>query len=254
MTTSATPIRTEIRTLWRLSWPMLVGQLATVGMGVADVAMTGPRQRRRAGGGVAGRLGVVDRAGDRDGHDDGDQHRRRARNRAPAQLRPDPALGAPGAVERRWASAWSRLPARQPVHAAVRPYRAGRRRGGASASLFVHVISVGMPAFACYRALYGYTTSINQTKPIMVIAILGLLFNIARQLAAGVRQLGLAAPGRGRLRGGHRHRHVADAGRHAVRGSARSPAYRLTYPFTALGRPGLAAKSAACCAWACRSA
>jgi MATE family multidrug resistance protein len=35
-----------------------------------------------------------------------------------------------------------------------------------------------MPAFACYRALYGYTTSINQTKPIMVIAILGLLYNI----------------------------------------------------------------------------
>jgi MATE family multidrug resistance protein len=32
------------------------------------------------------------------------------------------------------------------------------------------VISLGMPAFACYRALYGYTTSINQTKPIMVIA------------------------------------------------------------------------------------
>ena len=41
MTTSATPIRTEILTLWRLSWPVLVGQLATVGMGVVDVAMTG---------------------------------------------------------------------------------------------------------------------------------------------------------------------------------------------------------------------
>src|SRR5688572_18581535 len=33
--------RTEVAALWRLSWPMLVGQLATVGMGVADVAMTG---------------------------------------------------------------------------------------------------------------------------------------------------------------------------------------------------------------------
>jgi MATE family multidrug resistance protein len=40
------------------------------------------------------------------------------------------------------------------------------------------VISLGMPAFACYRALYGYTTSINQTKPVMVIALFGLLFNI----------------------------------------------------------------------------
>ena len=33
--------RSEMSALWRLSWPMLVGQLATVGMGVADVAMTG---------------------------------------------------------------------------------------------------------------------------------------------------------------------------------------------------------------------
>ena len=34
-------VRTEMSALWRLSWPMLAGQLATVGMGVADVAMTG---------------------------------------------------------------------------------------------------------------------------------------------------------------------------------------------------------------------
>eukprot|EP01041_Mallomonas_annulata_P030351 gene30351-52472_t len=33
--------RSEMSALWRLSWPMLAGQLATVGMGVADVAMTG---------------------------------------------------------------------------------------------------------------------------------------------------------------------------------------------------------------------
>jgi MATE family multidrug resistance protein len=42
----------------------------------------------------------------------------------------------------------------------------------------LHIISAGMPAFACYRALYGYTTSINQTKPIMVIALCGLAYNI----------------------------------------------------------------------------
>ncbi|MCX7220740.1 MAG: MATE family efflux transporter, partial [Burkholderiales bacterium] len=35
-----------------------------------------------------------------------------------------------------------------------------------------------MPAFAMYRALYSYTASINQTKPVMVIALLGLGFNI----------------------------------------------------------------------------
>jgi hypothetical protein len=31
----------EMRALWRLAWPVLVGQLATVGMAVVDVAMAG---------------------------------------------------------------------------------------------------------------------------------------------------------------------------------------------------------------------
>ena len=43
---------------------------------------------------------------------------------------------------------------------------------------FVRVTSLAMPLFACYRVLYGYSTSINQTKPLMVIALLSLLLNI----------------------------------------------------------------------------
>ena len=31
----------ELQALWHLAWPILVGQLATMGMAVADVAMTG---------------------------------------------------------------------------------------------------------------------------------------------------------------------------------------------------------------------
>ena len=34
-------VSSEMRSLWTLSWPVLIGQLASVGMGVADVAMTG---------------------------------------------------------------------------------------------------------------------------------------------------------------------------------------------------------------------
>jgi MATE family multidrug resistance protein len=34
-------LRAELRALWRLSWPILVGQLANVGMSVVDVAMAG---------------------------------------------------------------------------------------------------------------------------------------------------------------------------------------------------------------------
>jgi MATE family multidrug resistance protein len=42
---------------------------------------------------------------------------------------------------------------------------------------FVRVASFGLPAFTCYRVLYGYSTSINQTKPMMVIALVALLIN-----------------------------------------------------------------------------
>ena len=34
-------VRREIACLWHLAWPVLIGQLANFGMGVADVAMTG---------------------------------------------------------------------------------------------------------------------------------------------------------------------------------------------------------------------
>src|SRR6476619_2487460 len=58
-THTSAPIRTEVATLWRLSWPMLVGQLATVGMGVADVAMTGHVSAAEL---AAGRFGKISHA------------------------------------------------------------------------------------------------------------------------------------------------------------------------------------------------
>jgi MATE family multidrug resistance protein len=42
---------------------------------------------------------------------------------------------------------------------------------------FVHITSFALPAFACYRVLYGYSASLNQTKPIMMIALGALLLN-----------------------------------------------------------------------------
>jgi MATE family multidrug resistance protein len=101
----------------------------------------------------------------------------------------------------------------------------------ARASLFVHIISLGLPPFAAYRALYGYSTSINQTKPVMVIALLGLAFNVVVNWLLIFGRFGL--PKLGGIGCA-----VATAGcmwlmlgamllwvRHA-------PAYRQTYPFT----------------------
>ncbi len=43
---------------------------------------------------------------------------------------------------------------------------------------FVLVISFAMPAFCCYRVLYGYSASMGETKPMMLIALTALLLNI----------------------------------------------------------------------------
>jgi MATE family multidrug resistance protein len=43
---------------------------------------------------------------------------------------------------------------------------------------FVWITSLALPLFACYRVLYGYSTSLSQTKPLMVIALWSLLLNI----------------------------------------------------------------------------
>jgi multidrug resistance protein, MATE family len=43
---------------------------------------------------------------------------------------------------------------------------------------FVLVISFALPAFCCYRVLYGYSASMGETKPMMLIALAALGLNI----------------------------------------------------------------------------
>ena len=182
MTSSATlsntssPVRTEIATLWKLSWPMLVGQLATVGMGVADVAMTGHVSADELAAVSLGTsvwsivlvtvMGTMMSINTVVAHEIGGGRY----DKIPHSVRQSLWKGL---IVGMVACLVANLCTLLFDHIGLGQAVAGR------ASLFLHVISVGMPAFACYRALYGYTTSINQTKPIMIIAILGLLFNVA---------------------------------------------------------------------------
>jgi MATE family multidrug resistance protein len=170
-----TPIRTEIATLWRLSWPMLVGQVATVGMGVADVAMTGHVSANELAAVSLGAsvwsivlvtvMGIMMAINTVVAHEIGAA----SYDKIPHSVRSSLWKGAiVGIVACVFANLCTLLFDHIGLDAGV----------AARASTFLHVISLGMPAFACYRALYGYTTSINQTKPVMVIAILGLLYNI----------------------------------------------------------------------------
>ncbi|HEX9174369.1 MAG TPA: MATE family efflux transporter [Telluria sp.] len=227
------PIRTEIATLWRLSWPMLVGQLATVGMGVADVAMTGHVSAAELAAVSLGAsvwsivlvtvMGIMMAINTVVAHEVG-----AARfDKIPHSVRQALWKGVfVGVIACLLANLCTLLF----DHIGLDPAVAGR------AAMFLHVISLGMPAFACYRALYGYTTSINQTVPVMVIAICGLLFNVFVNWLLvfgnwGFPQLGAVgcavstALGMWLMLGA------------LVAWMRVAPAYRTTYPFTAWEGP-----------------
>lgn len=177
-TVSAAPpssVRTEIATLWRLTWPMLVGQLATVGMGVSDVAMTGHVSAEELAAVSLGTsvwsivlvtvMGTMMAINTVVAHEIGAARY----DQVPHSVRQSMWKGLlVGILACLFANLCTLLFDHVGLDAPV----------AARASLFLHVISLGMPAFACYRALYGYTTSINQTMPIMWIAIFGLVYNV----------------------------------------------------------------------------
>jgi MATE family multidrug resistance protein len=168
-------IRAEIIALWQLAWPMLIGQVATVAMGVADVAMTGHVSANELAAVSLGSavwiivlvtvIGVMTAVNTVVAHEIGaGQHTRIAHVVRQALWK---GLGV-GLIAMLVTYVAAALFDHIGLEAVVRD----------KATRFLHIISLGMPAFACYRALYGYTTSINQTKPVMMIALGGLLFNV----------------------------------------------------------------------------
>ena len=226
-TSTATPVRTEIATLWRLSWPVLVGQLATVGMGVVDVALTGHVSADELAAVSLGTavwsivlvtvMGTMMAINTVVAHEIGAARHDRVPHSVRQAMWKGLLVGLVGCL-------FANLCTLLFDHIGMDAHVADR------ASLFLHVISVGMPAFGMYRALYGYTTSINQTKPIMWIAILGLAFNtvVAWVLVYGkfgFPQLGAVGCA------------ISTASALWMMLGAmlwwivRSPAYRLTYPF-----------------------
>jgi len=166
---------TEIKAMWQLAWPMLVGQLATVGMGVADVAMTGHVSAEELAAVSLGAsvwsivlvtvMGIMMAINTVVAHEMGAANYHLIAHSVRQSLWKGVGVGALACAAANLATLlFDHIGLDQAVND--------------KASMFVHVISLGMPAFACYRALYGYTTSINQTKPVMIIAIGGLLFNV----------------------------------------------------------------------------
>nr|WP_315483556.1 MATE family efflux transporter [uncultured Undibacterium sp.] len=170
-----TKIRTELAKLWQIAWPVLIGQLATVGMSVADVAMTGHLSAEDLAAVALGAslwsiilvtvMGIMISINAVVAHEVGAGEF----DKIPHIMR-----------QSMWMAFGVGLIACLVLNLStmVFDYLQLDPFVQQKATEFVRVISIGMPAFAMYRALYSYTTSLNETKPIMMIAILGLLFNV----------------------------------------------------------------------------
>lgn len=168
-------LRNEAAALWKLAWPVLIGQLATVGMGVADVAMTGHASAEELAAVSLGAsiwsiilvtvTGIMMAINSVVAHEVGAGRYDQIPHSVRQSLWKGLGVGVVAALLANLATLLF-------DHLYLTP------QVNARASLFVHVISIGLPPYAAYRALYGYSTSINQTKPAMVIALLGLAFNV----------------------------------------------------------------------------
>ena len=168
-------LRQEAGALWRLSWPMLIGQLATVGMGVADVAMTGHTSADELAAVSLGASiwsiilvtvsGTMMAINSIVAHDVGAGELAKVPHTVRQSLWKSLGVGI-------IAMLLANLATLLFDHLYLTPHVQHQ------AELFVHIISLGLPPFAAYRALYGYSTSINQTRPVMLIAIIGLGVNV----------------------------------------------------------------------------
>lgn len=165
----------EARALWLLAWPILIGQLANVAMAVVDVAMAGHASAQDLAGVSLGvsiwnmviitLMGVMMSISPIVAHHVG----AREFTQVPHVVRQGlwKALGV-GLIALMAANLATAVFDQLGLEPRVREL----------AKNFVHVTSFAMPAFACYRVLYGYSASLNQTKPLMVIAIGALMLNV----------------------------------------------------------------------------
>ncbi|AXA91958.1 MATE family efflux transporter [Massilia sp. YMA4] len=221
-------IRREAYSLWQLAWPVLVGQLATVGMAAADVAMTGHTSAAELAAvslgasvwsiillTVSGTMMAINTVV---AHEVGAGAFERIPHTVRQALWKAAGVGLIAAL-------LANLSTLLFDHLYLEP------EVNARASMFVHIISVGLIPFAAYRALYGYSASINHTKPVMVIAILGLLLNVAINWVLVFGHFG--APKMGALGCAIATAAVVWFDLLAMLVWVRiAPAYRQTYPFT----------------------
>jgi MATE family multidrug resistance protein len=172
--TRRTRVLAETQALWLLAWPILIGQLANVGMAVVDVAMAGHASAQDLAGVGLGvsiwnmviitLMGIMMSVNPIVAQYVGAKEF----NKVPHVVRQAlwKALGI-GLI----AFVLANLSTVVFDHLELEPVVRDMAKN------FVHITSFALPAFACYRVLYGYSASLNQTKPMMAIALAALLLN-----------------------------------------------------------------------------
>ncbi|MFT6590769.1 MAG: MATE family multidrug resistance protein [Rhodoferax sp.] len=168
-------VNLEIRALWLLAWPILIGQLANMGMSVVDIAMAGHASAQDLAGVSLGvsiwniatitLMGVMMAVNPVVAHHVGANEVGKVPHVVRQALWKALGVGLLTAIA-------ANLSCFVFDHLGLEP--AVRDM----AKEFVLVTSLSIPAYACYRVLYGYSASLNQTKPLMVIAIGALLLNV----------------------------------------------------------------------------
>ena len=165
----------ESKALWLLAWPVLVGQLANIGMSVADVAMAGHASAQDLAGVSLGAstwnifiltlMGVMMSISPMVAQYMGADTLHKVAGTVRQGLWKALVLGAICGV-----AMFSITP--------VFGYLSLEPKVQELAVQFTQITAWGLPAFTCYRVLYGYSASIGQTKPMMVTAGLALALNV----------------------------------------------------------------------------
>ena len=185
-------LRAEVRALWALAWPILVGQLANIGMSVAAVAMSGHVSAQDLAGVSLGvslwNIVIITLIGLHMSVNPTVAHHVGAQELAQV----------PHVVRQAvWKSLLLGLVATAVLQSTqmIFAWMTLETHTRLVAQEFVLITSFGLPAFAAYRVLYGYSASINQTKPMMVVALLALALNVVVSWMLVFGHLGFAPMG-----------------------------------------------------------
>lgn len=165
----------ELNAIWQLGWPIMVGQLASTGTAFVDAVMAGHVSADDLAAVSIGAsvwvmllvtlIGLTLAASPLIAHAVGANERQRIPGIAQQALYQGLLWGVLALLAARLA-----LPVFDLLNLA--PDVAHKARE------FLKAISWALPAFALFRVLYGYSASLNATKPMMVIALIGLAVNV----------------------------------------------------------------------------